>query len=155
MHQDWFLVICWQKAVRPKPGINPTFARTMKQITSLLLAFSMLMQASVPALWVLDYQLRRAIYLKQCENKNKPNLHCDGKCYLKKQVTSSAGTNPKEPRLPENFYSIKNLNFICEPVETFVVEAVSATGLLHTLPPYTRFCPDAPATRLFKPPAAG
>lgn len=125
----------------------------MKQIISLLLAFSMLMQASVPALWVLDYQLRRAVYLKQCENKNNPDLHCDGKCYLKKRVMASPEHSSRVPRLPENFYSIKDLNLYCEKLPTFTFSTMRALDSEHSLPPYLRYCPDAPAARFFKPPA--
>lgn len=127
----------------------------MKQIAALSLAITVLLQAAVPALWVVDYQVRRGVYLKKCENKNKRDLKCDGKCYLKKQVQASSSTDPKEPRLPENFYSIKDLNLFCEaPAAAFAVSPAGNSGFNNTLPPYRRYCPEAPAQRLFKPPAA-
>lgn len=126
----------------------------MKQIIAHFLAVSILLQAATPALWVLDYQVRRAVYLKKCENKNNPDLHCDGKCYLKKQVQANNQTDPKAPRLPENFYSIKYLNLFCENPAAFAVFPLNGSGLDKIYPPYQRYCPEAPAYRLFKPPAA-
>ena len=127
----------------------------MKQIISLFLALCILGQASVPALWVLDYQWRRAVYLKQCENKNNPDLRCDGKCYLKKQVTAGTANNPKAPQLPENFYSVKDLNLFCETLPTFTEAVSDESRYKHILPPYLRYRPDAPASRFFKPPTSG
>jgi hypothetical protein len=127
----------------------------MKQIISFFLALCILGQASVPALWVLDYQWRRAVYLKQCENKNNPDLHCDGKCYLKKQVTAGTKQDPEAPRLPGNFYSIKDLNLYCEVPQAFYIKAAVETGHIQPLPPYQRHCPEAPLASLFRPPSAG
>lgn len=110
-------------------------------------------QAFTPAFWVLDFQWRHAVYLKHCENRSKPAMHCDGKCYLKKRIAANTGSDPKAPSLPENFYSIKDLNLYCEPLPAFLIPA---SGITHTssLPRYLRHCPVAPASAIFKPPAA-
>lgn len=126
----------------------------MKQVSAFFLAISILLQASTPALWVLDYQLRKAAYVKHCENKSKSDLKCDGKCYLKKQIQANDTTDPKEPRLPEHFYSIKNLNLYCEALDILPDPAAIRYGFGSLFPPYLRYQPDAPVSRYFKPPAA-
>jgi hypothetical protein len=64
------------------------------------------------------YQLNKT-YVAQtlCENKARPELKCDGKCYLKKNVKA----NPAEPAPIQNNLSdlLKNLvspTFFFEPV---------------------------------------
>lgn len=126
----------------------------MKQVSALILAMSILLQASTPALWVLDYQLRKAAYLKHCENKNKSDLKCDGKCYLKKQIQANNNTDPKEPRLPEHFYSIKDLNLYCEALDILPDSAAIRYNFAGLFPPYLQCRLDAPSFRHFKPPAA-
>jgi hypothetical protein len=61
----------------------------------------LLAQAWIRSLWVLDYQWRRAAYLEKCENKQQPQLKCDGKCYLLKQIKTSETGDQNAPPLPE------------------------------------------------------
>jgi hypothetical protein len=43
----------------------------------------------VPAIFV-DYQLRKAYIARYlCENRHRPELHCDGKCYLAKRLKAA------------------------------------------------------------------
>lgn len=67
----------------------------MRKLTALLLAFIIFSQAFFNA-WVLGYWLmnRSEIAATLCENKDKPALHCDGKCYLKKKIAEAPDTTP-------------------------------------------------------------
>ncbi|MFN8355188.1 MAG: hypothetical protein U0Y10_12110 [Spirosomataceae bacterium] len=60
------------------------------QIGLVLLAMLMLMRSLVIPLVYLDYQLRKD-YIKNylCVNRDKPQLHCDGKCYLAKRIAAA------------------------------------------------------------------
>lgn len=61
-----------------------------------------------------------------CENKEKPQLHCNGKCYLKKQLNKVDDTrNDKQlpgkkvkSELPEYVVSSANFSTIAFPAET-------------------------------------
>ena len=45
----------------------------------------------------LDFELRKEFIIKNlCENRFKPQLHCDGKCYLAKQLTKVAEGHARE-----------------------------------------------------------
>ena len=45
----------------------------------------------------LDFELRKDFIIKNlCENRFKPQLHCDGKCYLAKQLHKVAEGHARE-----------------------------------------------------------
>lgn len=53
----------------------------------IILAFRML---SFPLVY-LDYNLRKDYIAKNlCQNRNRPSMHCNGKCYLSKQLAKAA-----------------------------------------------------------------
>ncbi|MBB3841422.1 hypothetical protein FHS57_005450 [Runella defluvii] len=55
-----------------------------------LISFKMLASPFV----YLDFELRKEFIIKNlCENRFKPQLHCDGKCYLAKQLHKVAEDN--------------------------------------------------------------
>ena len=67
----------------------------MKQVVILFVAFVMLVKPLWPvAEYVMNYD-----YIKNvlCENKDKPQLNCDGKCYLAKQLAAASEQNEKNP----------------------------------------------------------
>jgi hypothetical protein len=126
----------------------------MKQLFIFLLIVSVSGQAFVRTAWTLHYQWNRAVYLKNCENRDKPNLHCDGKCYLKKKMAVSENSNPKEPQLPQGFREIKDIQLYFESCDLFP-HLAGVPARLVSLPPFTRrFLPDVPEADIFKPPAA-
>lgn len=124
----------------------------MKKVISFLLAICILGQTVVPTLWLVDYQLRRAVYVKHCVNKRKPSLHCDGKCYLRKRMAASTGNDPKSTRLPEYFQVVKDQTLFCEAMPALGLPG-AALRRPCSLPPYRRCCPNVPVSAVFKPPA--
>ena len=59
----------------------------MKQITVFLLVLVILAQSVGKLALLSNYLVNRDfITLNYCENKNKPKLHCNGKCHLSKQL---------------------------------------------------------------------
>ncbi len=61
------------------------FCRVQRILTAIL-AIIFLAQTFNQGLLYLDYMVDKAEYLKQCENKSRPQLHCDGKCLLMKRI---------------------------------------------------------------------
>lgn len=125
----------------------------MKQWVSLFLVVSILGQASVRSLWVLDYQWNRAVYLRHCENRDKPNMHCNGKCHLNKRIAAVENNGRKEPRLPQRFFTQRDLQLFFEPLPALAVPGEGAERRCG-LPPYRFYCAAAPAAAVFKPPGA-
>ncbi len=125
----------------------------MKRLFSLLMICGILGQAFVRTAWTLHYQWDRAVYLKNCENRDKADLHCDGKCYLKKKIAASENPTPKEPQLPAGFHQIKDIQLFFESSDFSLLfgEPVFLTASLPTW--LKRRLPEAPRVGIFKPPA--
>ncbi len=86
----------------------------MRIVVVIGLVVVMLSQAWVRTLWALDYQWRRVIYLRKCENKARPQIRCDGKCYLLKQMKASETADDQYPPIPEAFRGIKEIMLFFE-----------------------------------------
>lgn len=95
-----------------------------------------LMQAWIRTAWTIDYQWRRSIYEKKCENKARPQLHCDGKCYLLKQIKKSESPdgNDAYPPLPEAFRQVKEITLFLETLWGWRIGALSMTKHLVNRP---------------------
>ena len=124
----------------------------MKRVLSLFLVMSILGQATVRSLWTLHYQWNRAIYLQFCENRNKPELHCDGKCYLEKRITGQDDKAPKAPRLPESFRQMQDILLFCETASLPVFNTPEAAVEIQ-FPPCQNHPADAHPGAVFRPPA--
>ncbi len=86
----------------------------MRIVVVIGLVIVMLFQAWVRTLWALDYQWRRVIYLRKCENKARPQIRCDGKCYLLKQMKASETADDQYPPIPEAFRAMKEIMLFFE-----------------------------------------
>jgi hypothetical protein len=62
----------------------------LKQIGTLLLCGLLFMRVLVAPVIFLDYQFNKSYIIQNyCINKNRPQLHCDGKCYLAKKIQAT------------------------------------------------------------------
>ncbi|WBA42262.1 hypothetical protein [Hymenobacter canadensis] len=70
----------------------------MTRLLALFLATLMLLQTFSREVIVVDYQVHKArITALFCVNKDKPQLHCNGKCHLAKQLRKASDTESKAP----------------------------------------------------------
>ncbi|WP_342089244.1 hypothetical protein [Dyadobacter sp. OTU695] len=70
------------------------------QLSGVIILAVMLVKILVVPVIYLDYQLRKDyIIATLCENRSRPQLHCDGKCYLAKRIAQAA---KEEQRQAEN-----------------------------------------------------
>ena len=68
-----------------------------KQLISLGLLGLMLLKACVIPLLYLDFEIRRDyIVANLCENRNRPMLNCNGKCYLAKKIADAKKQEEKQ-----------------------------------------------------------
>lgn len=123
----------------------------MKVLFGLLIAGCILGHAFVRTAFVLHYQLRKADYVRSCENKYKPSLHCEGKCQLKKRLERSDPTRSQVPGLPDCFFTIKEILLYWEPVAAFTA-TVSALKKQALFPPCNFFYSGEGIYSLFRPP---
>ncbi|TMU56463.1 hypothetical protein [Flagellimonas algicola] len=67
----------------------------MKSCVILFVALSMLVRPLWPIVeYVVNYNYIATVL---CENKEKPQLQCNGKCYLAKQLEKSSGQDEQNP----------------------------------------------------------
>jgi hypothetical protein len=101
----------------------------------------MLLQTLGQEVLVVDYQLNKARITEQfCVNKARPQLHCNGKCHLAKQLRKAEGGDKKAPAEAQakvKYEVLPTLAFVLatpqrwqRPVRTFPALAVArcATG---------------------------
>ncbi|MBF9140875.1 hypothetical protein [Hymenobacter properus] len=70
----------------------------MTRFLAFFLTALMLLQTLGREVLVLDYQLNKAeITARFCVNKARPQLHCNGKCHLAKQLRRAEGADKKAP----------------------------------------------------------
>ena len=58
----------------------------MQRIVAFILAISFLGQTFNQGWYYLGYLVQQKEYMKRCENKARPQLHCNGKCQLMKKI---------------------------------------------------------------------
>lgn len=111
----------------------------------------MLFMAFGKSALVLNYQInKKVIAATRCENRDKPEMRCDGKCYLSKQLKQA---EEKENPVP-NFNQLKELSpFITTEIEFSVSDNELIT--LFDLPFYQVNSPvEACPGSVFQPPEA-
>jgi len=64
----------------------------------ILLYVSLLLKPFIP---YIGYQINKAYIMQTlCVNRDKPQLHCDGKCYLDKQLQKANDLNTSPEQVP-------------------------------------------------------
>ena len=118
---------------------------------TIALLFLMLMKTASMPLVLIDFAINQDFIARTfCENKAKPAMHCNGKCYMKKKLAQSSD-NSEAPASHNNSRTL--LLDVAEP----------ARGLFFTLPSavlsggwitYLTHLPFAAAAQLLRPPIA-
>ncbi|MBA4198153.1 MAG: hypothetical protein C0459_11430 [Chitinophaga sp.] len=68
-----------------------------KQFVTILLLTAFSLQTFQKAGMVLNYYTNTASYAKNCENKARPMLHCNGKCQLMKKLKQEENKDKQNP----------------------------------------------------------
>lgn len=71
----------------------------MQKIAALILCIAFLGQTFDQGFCYIGYVINKAEYMRNCENKYRPMLHCDGKCQLMKKI--DAQRKKDEQQAPE------------------------------------------------------
>lgn len=97
------------------------FLRSMKSPAPvILILFTLIVMAHnlrVPATYLYYYTATEDFIERWCENKDRPELNCDGQCYLAKMLQNSSDeTNPlpkEQLSWPENLMFISQFTEAC------------------------------------------
>lgn len=110
----------------------------MKQHFKSVLAIIFLIILGIKSLMIpmiyLDFELRRDYISRNlCENRNRPQLNCDGKCYLAKKI---AAAQEQEERQAECDYMGKLIEVVAGyPIFESVMAPTASIDLLAALLP--------------------
>lgn len=78
----------------------------LKQWSAAFLLLSFMAQVLSSPFIVFDYYVNTATYATNCENKTKPELQCNGKCQMAKELKKQ---EEKEQQFPGNEGSLKSM----------------------------------------------
>src|SRR5215831_7126919 len=115
-----------------------------RQIAAIFFLMVFSMQVFNRNVIMLNYYTNTAAFAKNCENKSKPMMHCNGKCQMMKKIKAEEKKEQKNPeRKAENrddYFSFKSVFAISL---NNVIVTRSYPGCL------TSFIPDGTHSRIF------
>ena len=102
----------------------------MKILKSILLISILLSKVIYSMYWQVNFRLNQAeITALECENKNRPELKCNGKCYLAKQLQKADDElAAKKDKQQHSFPSLKIIESTC-----FLSEGTFEIKFTHVL----------------------
>ena len=122
----------------------------MKKLLAVFLAFSIISQNLVNVAIGVYYHVNKTYISQQlCENRNNPQMHCNGHCYLSKQLQKAEHGEKQSAQLVKEKEEIivnQSENLPGQYFPVFKVEVFHPV----TSSLYISFCPQS----LIKPPAA-
>lgn len=126
----------------------------MARIGSIFFLMLMLIKVCIMPLIYLDYELRRDYISKNlCINRNRPELKCDGKCYLAKRL---AEAHERDQQEAERNFIFQLCETLADPIGhklSFITETAGSEISNSTETPYQSPLYDRNAvTGIFRPP---
>ena len=134
----------------------------MKKALCAIWLLGVFAQSSVRLGWVLYYHINKSrIVATLCENRDKPDMHCDGKCYLRKKLesaervqTSKEQADGKMPPLPEPLRQLAQAPLFLPPAEAWFLHLAPRVLWERTdFPALPMRWPQAYPVGIFKPPS--
>jgi hypothetical protein len=105
----------------------------LKQITACIFLLAFAWQTFSKAFIVVDYFTNTAAFAKNCENKKRPQLNCNGQCQLMKKLQKEEKKDQQNPeRKAENkneVFSTKSF-FACVTNPTLLIQSPKTYLLL-------------------------
>lgn len=139
------LAVCnqWQSGI--------IFAGVMRRALIYLLFVATLLP-SVSQWGMVAYYHANKDYIARvlCQNRDKPELHCDGKCYLAKKLKATQDRQDKETT--ERVQSLPTLALFCNDLTAFQFLPVWLATGPTVLSVYRSTAYTAPLAGLFRPP---
>ena len=128
-----------------------TFAQQnffLKRIIPILLLFGILLQTFSKLIIYDNYEINKEYITKMfCENKNKPKMHCNGKCHMMKQLKEE---DKKENTPANNLKEKLEIQLFSQSEKTTIFNSYT-TGE-HSFPPLQIQKTTSPSFSIFHPP---
>ena len=113
------------------------FAPMFKQLTAFFLLIAFVCQTFSNGWVMVEYYTNTAAFAKNCENKAKPAMHCNGKCQMMKKIQADES---KEQQMPERrlenkieLFSCKLSNYHFENIFSEISAQIVAIEKNHSL----------------------
>lgn len=94
-----------------------------KIITALVFLVTFTCQTFYKAFIVFDYAANTAAYAKNCVNKSRPKMHCNGKCQMMKKLKEQEkkdAQNPDRKAENKNENILSSKSFFINELATFI-----------------------------------
>ena len=119
----------------------------LKKLFAILAITGILLQTFYSSIIVINYQLNKEYIAKNlCENKNKPMMHCNGKCHLKKQLANQE----KQDGIPNQNLKEKLELRVCHSISLIAFPEFTAQNEANFS--YSFFIPQVSLRSVFHPP---
>ena len=123
----------------------------MQKAVAYILLFAVLLPSISPWGTLLYYQANKGYIARVlCENRDKPQLHCDGKCYLAKKLKAQQDKQDKETT--ERVQNMPTMQLFCIDYLTFCFLPVTKMVDQLTRFGYQVVGYSAPLPSIFQPP---
>lgn len=125
----------------------------MKRLLTILLLTAVVV-LQLGSRWIIyaSFKANQAYIAQElCENKARPQMHCNGRCHLKKQLAKQQAQERKAPRpiMPEEVAPAP----LPEPLRLAYVQTLSAeAGEAVTFAPYQQGAPQGVVGVAWQPP---
>jgi|SRR6476620_7521776 len=90
----------------------------IRYISAILLLFAFAVQSFNNVFILISYYANTSSYTKDCVNRYRPQMHCEGKCVMMKKMIEA---EKKDQQSPMPKFEIKNDVFTSENVSTVFV----------------------------------
>ncbi len=98
----------------------------MKQVIAFIFLLAFAMQTFSRAIIVWDYALNTKAYAKNCENKARPQMHCNGKCQMMKKLQEQEKKDQQNSeRKAENKSELIFAYYNCTPTNNLIYTKIS------------------------------
>lgn len=123
----------------------------MRQLLLYVLLVAVLLPGTSPWGTIAYFHANRAYIARVlCENRDKPELHCDGQCYLAKKLKAQQDRQDKETT--ERVQHLPALQWFCQSNVAFQFAPGGVATLAGRVFIYRFSRYAAPRTGLFRPP---
>ncbi|MEZ0540960.1 hypothetical protein [Fibrella arboris] len=126
-----------------------------RQLLTYTIITSLVLQLFSREVIVMSFELNRDFIAKNlCENRNRPQLNCDGKCYLAKKL--KARQDREDQDTTERIQNLPVLSLFCADLFSFDFANGSPHATSSLPAPYYQRSPyAAPLHGIFQPPRIG
>ena len=107
-----------------------------KQIAAIFLITAFMAQTFSGGLVMLNYYTNTGVFAKNCENKARPKMHCNGKCQMMKKLKQQEKQDQQnsEKKSDIKIQVLSSKSFYCSSVEAFAIAVFKATPIEKNYP---------------------